>query len=150
MLTTMGIFRLFNIVPEVMVDVIAGAELPPGRIDAEDDGLDIVVVGDAVDLPLDEAVLALRRSRPGRKSRPPCPSPRGCARGVLLQRRSPSAEFSPKTSTRRKFKPIEPRNASKSKVSSNRFHTLRGGGGGGSRTTGRRRAGARAVRRQGG
>ena len=41
-----------------MVDVIAAADAAAGRIDAEHDGLDVLVRRDAVDLPLHEAVVA--------------------------------------------------------------------------------------------
>ena len=65
MLTTIGISRSFEHVAEMVIEIVAGGDGAAGRVDAQHHRLHVVVLADAVDLLLDEAVgVEDRRLRP--------------------------------------------------------------------------------------
>ena len=55
MLTTSGRLLSFAQLFEVVIDVVGAGDGAAGRIDADDDGLDVFVLADLVDLVFDEA-----------------------------------------------------------------------------------------------
>ena len=57
--TTSGFFLVFAQLEEAAVQVVAGGDAAAGTVDAQDDGLDGVVLGGLLDLLVDVAEAAL-------------------------------------------------------------------------------------------